>query len=141
MFWNYPAGEKNLGASFMNLPTSLHSTLAAMKAEGYRTDAMDAATLTRNLQRLLTPFYRPGSVAHEMDALVRDGLAELMPLATYKQWLDTLPEERREVWSSAVAQPEKSVFLVRRNGEAFLPFRASSWAMWSSCRSRHAESR
>jgi cobaltochelatase CobN len=119
MFWNYPAGEKNLGASFMNLPTSLHSTLAAMKADGYRTEAMDAATLTRNLQRLLTPFYRPGSVAHEVEALVRDGLAELMPLATYKQWLDTLPEERREVWLSAVAQPEKSVFLVRRNGEAF----------------------
>lgn len=119
MFWNYPAGEKNLGASFMNLPTSLHSTLAAMKAEGYRTEAMDAASLTRNLQRLLTPFYRPGSVAQEMDALVRDGLAELMPLATYKQWLASLPDERREVWSSAVAQPEKSVFWVRRNGEAY----------------------
>ncbi|WP_241464125.1 cobaltochelatase subunit CobN [Rhodoferax saidenbachensis] len=119
MFWNYPAGEKNLGASFMNLPTSLQSTLAAMKADGYRTEAMDADTLRRNLQRLLTPFYRPGTVGEEMDALVRDGLAELMPLATYKKWLETLPEERREVWASAVAQVDKSVFLVRRNGEAF----------------------
>jgi len=119
MFWNYPAGEKNLGASFMNLPTSLQSTLAAMKAEGYRTDAMDADTLRSNLQRLLTPFYRPGTVTEEMEALVRDGLAELLPLSAYRKWLDSLPEERREVWSAAVAQPEKSVFLVRRNGEAF----------------------
>jgi cobaltochelatase CobN len=119
VFWNYPAGEKNLGASFMNLPTSLQTTLAALKADGYRTDAMDAATLTRNLQRLLTPFYRPGTVAEEMEALVRDGLAELLPMATYKKWLESLPDERREAWTAAVAQPDKSVFLVRRNGEAF----------------------
>ena len=119
MFWNYPAGEKNLGASFMNLPTSLQSTLAAMKADGYRTDAMDADTLRSKLQRLLTPFYRPGTVAQEMEALVRDDLAELLPMSAYRKWLDSLPEERREVWSAAVAQPEKSVFLVRRNGEAF----------------------
>jgi len=119
MFWNYPPGEKNLGASFMNLPTSLEATLAAMKAAGYRTETPDAATLTRNLQRLLKPFYRPGTVAEEMDALVRDGLAELMPLATYKKWLASLPEERRDAWIASAGQPDKSVFLVRRNGEAY----------------------
>ena len=119
MFWNYPPGEKNLGASFMNLPTSLEATLAAMKAAGYRTETPDAATLTRNLQRLLKPFYRPGTVADEMDALVRDGLAELMPLATYKQWLASLPQERRDAWVSSAGHPDKSVFLVRRNGEAY----------------------
>ena len=119
MFWNYPAGEKNLSASFMNLPKSLQTTLAAMKAEGYRTEALEAEELTRKLQRLLTPYYRPGSVDVEMEALVKDGLAELMPLATYKAWLDSLPEERREVWTPSVAQLEKSVFLVRRNGEKF----------------------
>lgn len=119
MFWNYPPGEKNLGASFMNLPTSLETTLAAMKAAGYRTETPDAATLTRNLQRLLKPFYRPGTVAEEMDALVRDGLAELMPLATYKKWLASLPEERRDAWVASAGHPDKSVFLVRRNGEAY----------------------
>jgi cobaltochelatase CobN len=119
MYWNYPPGEKNLGASFMNLPTSLQSMLAAMKAAGYRTEVPDATQLTRNLQRLLTPFYRPGGVTEEMEALVRDGLAELMPLATYKTWLASLPEARREVWTAAVGQPDKSAFLVRRNGEVF----------------------
>ncbi len=119
MFWNYPPGEKNLGASFMNLPTSLEATLSAMKAAGYRTETPDAATLTRNLQRLLKPFYRPGTVAEEMDALVRDGLAELMPLATYKAWLASLPEERRDAWIASAGQPDKSVFLVRRNGQTY----------------------
>ena len=119
MFWNYPAGEKNLGASFMNLPTSLETTLAALKAEGYRTEAMDAATLTQKLQRLLTPFYRPGTVAQEMEVLVRNDLAELLPMADYKQWLANLPDARREAWTTAVGQPDKSVFLVRREGKAY----------------------
>jgi len=35
MFWNYPAGEKNLSASFLNVPRSLRSTLAGLQAEGY----------------------------------------------------------------------------------------------------------
>lgn len=119
MFWNYPPGEKNLGASYMNLPNSLESTLASLQAAGYRTETMDAATLTRNLQRLLKPFYRPGAVAEEMDALVRDGLAELMPLATYKKWLASLPQTRRDAWIASAGQPERSAFLVRRQGEAY----------------------
>jgi len=119
MFWNYPPGEKNLGASYMNLPTSLEATLASLKAAGYRADTMDAATLTRNLQRLLKPFYRPGAVTEEMDALVRDDLAELMPLATYKQWFASLPQERRDAWTASSGQPDSSVFVVRRNGMAY----------------------
>ena len=35
-FWNYPAGEKNLSASFMNLPRSLSGTLSALQGAGYR---------------------------------------------------------------------------------------------------------
>lgn len=119
MFWNYPPGEKNLGASFMNLPTSLEATLVAMKAAGYQTETPDATTLTRQMQRLLKPFYRPGSVAEEMNNLVRDGLAELMPLATYKTWLASLPDARREAWVTAVGHPDKSVFLVQRDGKAY----------------------
>ncbi|WP_251140457.1 cobaltochelatase subunit CobN [Rhodoferax sp. U11-2br] len=119
MFWNYPPGEKNLGASFMNLPTSLEATLAAMQAAGYRTETPDATTLTRQMQRLLKPFYRPGTVTEEMDALVRDGLAELMPLATYKTWLASLPDAQREAWVTAVGHPDKSVFLVQRNGKTY----------------------
>ncbi|MBI2748368.1 MAG: cobaltochelatase subunit CobN [Burkholderiales bacterium] len=119
LFWNYPPGEKNLGASYMNLPTSLEDTLASLQAAGYRTEARDAASLTRDLQRLLKPFYRPDAVTEEMEALVRDGLAELMPLATYKQWFASLPQERRDAWTASAGQPETSVFVVRRNGVAY----------------------
>ncbi len=119
MFWNYPPGEKNLGASYMNLPRSLEQTLAVLKAQGYRTETPDAETLTRSLQRLLKPYYRPGHVAEEMEALLREDLAELMPLSTYRQWLDSLPKARRDAWIADVGQPEQSVLLLRRKGELF----------------------
>ncbi|PJF46202.1 MAG: cobalt chelatase, partial [Candidatus Thermofonsia Clade 3 bacterium] len=37
-FWNYPPGEKNLSASFLNVPRSLETTLAALWAAGYATE-------------------------------------------------------------------------------------------------------
>lgn len=119
LFWNYPPGEKNLGASFMNLPASLNATLAALQAHGYRTEAPDAATLTLQLQRLLRPFYRPGKVAEEMEALLRDGLADLLPLAEYKAWLAQLPPPQRDAWTAQVGRPETSVFVVTRGGKQY----------------------
>ncbi|RYY84742.1 MAG: cobalt chelatase, partial [Comamonadaceae bacterium] len=117
MFWNYPPGEKNLGASFMNLPASLQATLAALQADGYRTEVPDAGVLTLQLQRLLRPFYRPGKVAEEMEGLLRDGLADLLPLEQYRQWLAGLPASQRDAWIAQVGQPESSVFVVTRGGK------------------------
>jgi cobaltochelatase CobN len=120
MFWNYPAGEKNLGASFMNLPNSLSRTLSALKDEGYLTQTPDAATLTQQLQRLLRPFYRPvNELPAEMAELENDGLAEAMPLAEYRQWLDAQPEPFRKAWLEAVGKPGQSAFVIRRHGEEY----------------------
>jgi cobaltochelatase CobN len=117
MFWNYPPGEKNLGASFMNLPPSFAQVLAALKAQGYRTEALAAEPLLEKLQRLLKPFYRPGQVTQELEALLRDDLAELLPMSEYRQWLASLPAARRDAWLAAMGRPEDSVMTVRRNGE------------------------
>jgi cobaltochelatase CobN len=117
MFWNYPAGEKNLGASFMNLPESLANTLAELKAAGYKTETPNAQALTLLLQRLLRPFYRTrADLPDEMRALLREGLAETLPLSSYRRWLETLPDLQREAWITAVGQPEKSGFVVQQNG-------------------------
>ncbi|HZY20738.1 MAG TPA: cobaltochelatase subunit CobN [Ramlibacter sp.] len=116
MFWNYPPGEKNLGASFMNLPTSLQATLEALQAQGYRTEVPDAAMLTLQLQRLLRPYYRPARVAQELEELLRDGLADLLPLAEYRRWLADLPAPQRDAWLAHAGRPEQSVLLVTRAG-------------------------
>ncbi|MFZ2853794.1 MAG: cobaltochelatase subunit CobN, partial [Rhodocyclaceae bacterium] len=53
LFWNYPPGEKNLSASYLNLPRSLAATLRALKAAGYDAQPEEEAILINNLQRLL----------------------------------------------------------------------------------------
>lgn len=118
-FWNYPPGEKNLTASFLNLPASLDHTLAVLADHGYRTSAQGEKLLTAQLQRLLAPFYR-----HDPDtlpSLLRDNLAALLPLATYKRWFATLPPARQADLLSRWGPPEKSgMVLHRRDGDYFL---------------------
>lgn len=114
-FWNYPPGEKNLGASFLNLPRSMENTLRAMKGAGYTIEAPDAAQLTLLLQRLLTPLYRDG----ELEPLLREGLAELMPVAAYRRWFETLPAETREKIIARFGEPEHSAMVVWRQGQAY----------------------
>lgn len=115
MFWNYPPGEKNLSASFLNVPRSLENTLVALKAAGYATETPQEQELIGNLQQLLAPFYRNDRIV----ALLQSGLAELYPVAAYRRWLDTLPAEVREALNAKYGEPEKSAMAIRRKGEVY----------------------
>jgi len=119
MFWNYPPGEKNLSASFMNLPRSFVGTLQAMREAGYRTEAPEEPQLIAQLQRLLAPAYRPPEDQQVLQALLRDGLAERLPLARYEAWLATLPAAVRDDLRQAWGEPARSSMLLRQGGEAF----------------------
>lgn len=119
LYWNYPPGEKNLSASFMNLPRSLQATLAALQAAGYRTDAPQAAPLTALLQRLLEPAYRPADDTQVLERLLRDGLAERLDVARYRAWLDTLPAAVREGLRQRWGEPERSSMVLRQDGRAW----------------------
>lgn len=92
MFWNYPAGEKNLGASHLNIPRSIVSMQAALAAAGYQVGAPVAEQqVIERAQRMLGALY--GSVP--LDALLDEGLAARYPLADYEQWLAGLPPRRQ----------------------------------------------
>ncbi|THF67193.1 cobaltochelatase subunit CobN [Pseudothauera nasutitermitis] len=92
MFWNYPVGEKNLGASNLNIPRSIVSIQAALAAEGYAVgEALDEQQVIEAGQRMLGALY--GSVT--LDALLAEGKAGLYPLADYERWLAALPPARR----------------------------------------------
>ena len=117
MFWNYPAGEKNLSSSYMNIPRSLGSTADALREAGYDIPSLppEEELITR-LQRLLAPAY-----SHERPALLKqllaDGLAAPLPLARYRQWLDTLPEATRQALLARWGDPARTLSVVDWQGE------------------------
>ncbi len=113
LFWNYPPGEKNLSASYLNLPRSFVSTLQALQAAGYQTRPQDEDWLVSRLQRLLAPFYRDGQLA----GLLRDDLAERLPVKTYRAWLKQLPPAVQAELQQRWGDPEKSAMVLRDGGE------------------------
>ncbi len=117
-FWNYPPGEKNLSASFLNLPKSLTASLAALHGAGYRTETPTDHELTLLLQRLLAPFYAAADDNRALTALLRDGLAEPVPVADYRRWFNALPADVRNGMITRWGEPERSSFVVQHNGQA-----------------------
>ncbi len=118
-FWNYPPGEKNLSASFMNLPRSLNLTLAAMRQSGYQTPVTDENRLIMSLQRLLAPYYRPAEDQTELLTLLREGMAERLPVSVYRRWLASLPKEVQQALNERWGAPERSSMVVRQNDEDY----------------------
>lgn len=114
LFYNYPPGEKNLSASFLNLPKSLANSLTAMKAAGYRTDERDEAELTQSLGRLLAPFYKEG----QLQPLLDGGLAAWLPMSEYRRWFAAQSPELRAQVLARWGEPEKSSMATTLKGEA-----------------------
>lgn len=113
-FYNYPPGEKNLSASFLNVPRSLIETLTVLKNEGYDTYGLAEDELIKKLQRLLAPSYRSGL----LDALLSDDLAELYPVKKYEAWLNTLSTNVKNdlLRQGRVAE---SPMVITKNGEKY----------------------
>ncbi|WP_218934452.1 cobaltochelatase subunit CobN [Rosistilla ulvae] len=91
MVYNYPQGENNFGASFLNVPKSLVNVIAAMKQAGYTTETIDESSLTSAVQTSLRALY-------DSDALISQhaaGKAGFLPLAEYQTWFDGLPAPTR----------------------------------------------
>jgi cobaltochelatase CobN len=113
-FWNYPPGEKNLSASFLNVPRSLQTTLAALRAQGYDTEVPSEPELIAKLQRLLAPAYRAG----ELEPLLREGLAATVPVARYRAWLGQQPAAVQTALRERWGEPEASGMVQRQGGQA-----------------------
>ena len=107
MVYNYPQGEGNFGASFLNVPKSLHNMLAAMKAAGYQTEVPTADQITPQVQATMGAFYKPETLA----GLPGQGLADVLPLKTYLAWFRSLPLETQRRTESYWGVPEKSIML------------------------------
>ena len=88
LFYNYPAGKANIGASYLNVAESLASILQRLRQEGYdvgRADLSGASILQTLLARSRNVAgYAPG----ELQAMVDEGGAVRVGIPEYSKWLD-----------------------------------------------------
>lgn len=113
MFWNYPAGEKNLSASHLNVPRSLETLSRQLYEAGYKVRPSTEAQLIAAGQAMLGGYYRPET----LDGLLIRDLAEAFPIQRYRQWLQTLPAAQRDALLSRWGDPESHPAVRTLDGE------------------------
>mgnify|MGYP001602269832 CR=1 FL=1 len=111
--WNYPPGEKNIGAAFLDVPSSIEQIVQAMKAQGYNVDVKEAEYLIESAGKLLRPFYR----GEDVSGLIEQDLADYLPLSTYKKWFSQLPDSVKKPINERWGTPEENSLLTEHNGE------------------------
>jgi len=109
MFW----GDKDMGASFLNVPESLQSIGGRLHAEGYQVKAEDDQYYIDRVDSILNPFYRE----YELKAILEQDLAELFPVEDYRRWLESLPEHVSKPIFDHWGQPEENFMVVDYEGK------------------------
>ncbi|WP_006788193.1 cobaltochelatase subunit CobN [Thiorhodospira sibirica] len=117
MFYNYPPGQHNLAASFLNVPRSLAFLSDALAQAGYTVTVHDEATLIEHTTALLEPFYRPASLATLQADPSRAGQ---LPLAHYLAWYQGLPDRVRDRVEEHWGAPEEDPMLWTDGEPAFV---------------------
>jgi cobaltochelatase CobN len=119
VFWNYPPGKDNVGASYLNVTRSIPTFLNALKKEGYSVVGADLND-PRAIERLILKRgrnvgkYAPG----ELEMMVKEGGAELIPVSTYRKWFNELPVSYQQYVNDRWGKPEAAeIMTVKRNGE------------------------
>lgn len=112
LFWNHPPGEKNQGASNLNVPRSIEYLVDRLRAEGYAFDAVKEQQVIDAVAQMLRPTYRHTGLAD----LMKTAHWDFLPLARYQAWFNTLPAEVRQRITTHWGAPEKSHFVAKVNG-------------------------
>ena len=108
-------GDQDVGASFMNIPTSLTAISQHLASKGYQTGHRDQSYITDNVKRILDPFYRD----YQLSQLLDDDLAELMPMKNYLAWFNKLPAIVTAPISQYWGEPKDHFMAVERDGEHY----------------------
>jgi cobaltochelatase CobN len=95
MFYNYPPGKANIGASYLNVAESIANVLARLASDGYDLGGADVSA-ARILADITTKARNVGGYAPgELEDLVRQGGAINVDLRDYRRWLNGLAPSLR----------------------------------------------
>ena len=113
-------GSEDMGASFLNVPDSLHTLASRLNAEGYKIEPYQDNFYSDRAKAILEPFFRDDRLGEKMDELVTEGLADLLPLDEYFKWFNRLPNHVTQPIMDYWGHPKNSFMAMERNGEHFL---------------------
>lgn len=137
LFYDFPPGKANIGASYLNVAESLANVLTRMSQDGYDVGGKDfssAAILKDLLEKSRNVGgYAPGELA----AMVAQGDAVRIPIAEYRKWLSAYPPGLGAKILKDWGPPEKNrlmtvsgdliIPVVRYGNVALLPQPARGW--------------
>lgn len=96
MYYNYPPGKANIGASYLNVGESLANILQRLAKDGYDLGGADVSA-ARVLSDITTKARNVGGYAPgELNALLQQGAAVRIELKDYKVWLNQLAGPLRD---------------------------------------------
>jgi len=112
VFYDYPAGKANIGASYLNVAESIAQLLQRLEREGYNvgTAAKTGDAVLKALSEKARNIggYAPG----ELKALVAGGSAVQIGMPEYRRWLNALAPQLRAKVIKDWGQPEQSKLMM-----------------------------
>jgi len=108
-------GDKDVGASFMNIPESIEAISQRLANEGYKTAERNAEYFVANAKKILDPFYRD----YQLTELLENDLAELMPIDKYLVWFNALPTQITKKINDHWGKPQDNFMAVEKDGKHF----------------------
>ncbi|MDO6424014.1 cobaltochelatase subunit CobN [Saccharophagus degradans] len=108
-------GNRDVGASFLNIPQSLGSITTHLSKAGYDVKPENDTFFSSRIDRILDPFYR----SYELDSLLDDDLAELMPLEEYLAWFNLLPAHVAAPINEYWGEAENNFMVVSIKGKKY----------------------
>ena len=116
IYYNYPPGKANIGASYLNVAESLSNILQRLKDEGY--DVGDGPLDADSVLNDITTKARNvmGAAPGELQEMIAQGGAVRVPVSDYRKWLDAYPKALRDKMLKDWGQPEDSKLMLVRDG-------------------------
>ncbi|MCH9814753.1 MAG: cobaltochelatase subunit CobN [Epsilonproteobacteria bacterium] len=115
MFYNYPPGINNLGASFLNIPESLTTFFKHLSEEGYSTESKDQVWFEAMATKILKAYYESG----KEEEMLTEGVAALFAYEDYIDFFETLPQEIQDAMNRKWGKPDQSKMVIEKKGDKF----------------------
>ena len=115
MYYNYPAGINNMGASFLNTPKTLELLIKNLKDKSYTTEEKTAEWFEKEASKSLMAYYEKAKDKE----MLKNGFADLYPYEKYIKYFRKLPLETQKTINKSWKSPRYSKMITRVNGKRY----------------------